>query len=194
MPDGKWYVVRNSIFVLGLLQDNEALVSLRLRLNDKDARVRREIISTLEKISGEEAVDLLGLMADDSERENAEAAVIAIGLIGTEEAIPLLKHIVRRNPSVALRFIYALGKIGGDDARDLLVQLLHADNALTDLAAGKFSKDELRVAIIKALGAIGDSTSLDALKDFQKNLSVAQKLLFKNSPVQKTINEVLAKR
>lgn len=194
LPDGKWYVVRNSIFVLGLLQDTEALVSLRLRLNDKDARVRREIISTLEKIGGEEAVDLLGLMADDAERENAEAAVIAIGLIGTEEAIPLLKHIVRRNPSVALRFVYALGKIGGIDARDLLIQLLHADNALTDLAAGKFSKDELRVAIIKALGAIGDPKALEALKDFQKNLSVAQKLLFKNSPVQKTISEVLARR
>lgn len=194
LPDAKWYVVRNSIFVLGLLQDTEALVSLRLRLNDKDARVRREIITTLEKIGGDDAVDLLGLMADDSERENAEAAVIAIGLIGTAEAIPLLKHIVRRNPSVAMRFIYALGKIGGEEARDLLVQLLHADNALTDLATGKFSKDELRVAIIKALGAIGDKVSIGALKDFQKNLSVAQKLLFKNSPVQKTISEVLARR
>lgn len=194
LPDQQWYVVRNSIFVLGLLHDPEAIISLRLRLNDKDARIRREIVSALEKIGGEEAVDLLGLMAEDTEREIAESAVIAIGLIGTEEAVPLLNDIVRRNQSVALRYIHALGKIGGQDAYKTLSGLLLDENALADLAAGKFAKDDLRVAIIKALGTIGIPEARQSLQEFQKSLTMAQKLLFKNSPVQKTLSEVLARK
>jgi len=194
LPDQQWYVVRNSIFVLGLLHDPEAIVSLRLRLNDKDARVRREIVSALEKIGGDEAIDLLGLMAEDAEREIAESAVIAIGLIGTEEAVPLLNDILRRNPAVVLRYVHALGKIGGEEAGEALSALLLADDRLADLAGGRIAKDDLRVAIIKALGAVGTDRAKTTLTEFQQSLSVTQKLLFKNSPVQKALSDLTSKK
>ena len=65
LPDDKWYVVRNSIFVLGSLRDPGGVAALRARIDDHDIRVRREIVSALEKIGGDEALDCLTLMADD---------------------------------------------------------------------------------------------------------------------------------
>ncbi len=194
LPDARWYVVRNSIFVLGNLNDPEGVVPLRLRLSDPDTRVRREIIRSLEKIGGEEAIDLLALMAEDPIRTVAEAAVIAIGVIGDRSSAPILIDIVRRNPSVSVRAILALGKIGGPDARDWLTRSLADDAGLGELVAGKVAKDDVRAAIVRALGSIGDGDSIDSLKRYQSTLSAAQRIFFKNSPVQQALAEVLSRR
>lgn len=194
LPDGKWYVVRNSIFVLGNLNDPEGVVPLRLRISDPDTRVRREIIRSLEKIQGEEAIDLLALMAEDPIHTIAEAAVIAVGVIGDRDAVPILIDIVRRNPSVSLRAILALGKIGGSEARDWLTKTLADDSGLGEMVAGKVAKDDFRAAIVRALGLIGDSDSIESLRKYQGTLSAAQRIFFKNSPVQQALSEVLARK
>jgi HEAT repeat protein len=193
LTDSKWYVVRNSIFVIGSLKDSEGLAPLRLRLKDPDVRVRREIVTALEKIGCEDAVDLLALMAEDSQADIAQAAVIAIGMTGTVDAVPLLIDIGRRNRSVILRVIAALGRIGGDEARRYLVELLADDDRQVDLAEGKVSKDDLLVAIVRALGAIGDRPSLDGIRSFKEAMPATRKVLFKNSPLQKAISEILAR-
>lgn len=194
LTDSKWYVVRNSIFVIGSLKDSEGLAPLRLRLKDPDVRVRREIVTSLEKIGCEDSVDLLALMAEDSQADIAQAAVIAIGMTGTTDAVPLLVDIGRRNHSVILRVIAALGRIGGDDARQYLVELLADDDRQVDLAEGKVSKDDLQVAIVRALGSIGDRPSLDGIRSFKDGIPAARKVLFKNSPLQKAISEILARQ
>jgi HEAT repeat protein len=194
LTDAKWYVVRNSIFVLGSIGEPDGIMALRLRLGDNDVRVRREIVSALEKIGGEEAVDCLIFMADDRIKEIREAAIIAMSLIGTADHAPLLIDLIQRNRSEALRVVAALGKLGGDDARAFLRQLLEDDSALSELVGGDVSRDDLRVAVVKALGQIGDRDSIECLKQFRSRQSAAQKLFSKNSPVNKAIAEVLSKR
>lgn len=193
LPDSKWYVLRNSIFVLGSLHDEEAIVALRLRMTDNDVRIRREIVAALEKIGSGDAVDLLVLMADDPVREIREKAIIAVGLIGSTDDAPLLIDVARRNPSEAIRVVAALGKLGGQEARSFLIGILLDDPSLVDLAAGKVPRDELRVAVIKALGNVGDTDSIDSIRQYKDRLSTAQKLLFKQSPVQRAITEILSR-
>ncbi len=194
MPDEKYYVVRNSIFVLGSIQDPAGVSALRAHIADTDVRVKREIISALEKIGGEDAVDCLMLMAEDELIEIREAAVIAIGLIGTSDATPLLMDLARRMPGVSLKAVSALGKIGGDQARDFLCQLLENPRDLSDSIGGRVSKDELRLATVRALGRIGDSGAIGYLRSFQESRSGASKLFFKNSSVNKAISEILSRR
>jgi len=193
LPDGKWYIVRNSIFVLGSLADPAGVASLRLRMNDNDVRVRREIISALEKIGGEDACDLLILMADDPVREIRERAVIAVGLIGAPEIAPQLFDLTRRNPSVMVRVVSALGKIGGEEARAYLVRLIEDDKELSELASNQVSKEELRLAAIKSLGKIGDEKSIASIREYKDRLSPAKKIFLKNSPLNKAISEILSK-
>jgi HEAT repeat protein len=193
LPDNKWYIIRNSIFVLGSLRDPEGVVPLRLRIGDPDVRVRREIVGALEKIGGEDACDLLLLMADDPDKEIRECAVIAVGLIGTPDTVPMLIDLAHRNPSVAVRVVGALGKIGGEQARSYLIRLLSDDDALAELAANQVPKEELRLAVIKALGNIGDKEAIETLKDYRNNLSTTQRIFLRHSPVNKAISEILSR-
>jgi len=193
LPDAKWYVVRNSIFVLGSLKDAQAVLPLRLRTNDPDIRVRREIVSALEKIGGEESVDLLVLMAEDTAKEIRESAIAAIGVLGNGDVVPLLVDLARRGESETLRLLGVIGKLGGQEARDFLCHLLDDEYELTTLAASGVSKDDLRLAAVKALGAIGDTMAIDKIKSYQANLPAAHKIFFKNSPVNKAISDILAR-
>lgn len=194
LPDPKWYMIRNSIFVLGSLRDAEAVPPLRLRIADHDIRVRREIVSALEKIAGDDAVDLLMLMAEDTAREIRESAIGAIGIIGSADAVPLLIDIARRNSAEVVQLVGVIGKLGGEEARIFLGQLLFDDDQLTALCVGKVSKDDLRMAAVKALGAIGDREALSKLREFQGSLTPAQKLLFKNSAINRAIAEILSRQ
>jgi HEAT repeat protein len=194
LPDEKWYVIRNSIFVLGSLHDQQAVPALRARLSDTDVRVRREIAASLEKIGGEEAVDCLMVMAEDTAPEVRNAAIIAIGLVGKAEHAPLLIDIARKNPAECLKAVVALGKLSGADACAFLGGLLDDPAALADLAGGRVSRDDLRAGIIRALGQIGDREAIDKVRQFAESQSAASKLLFKNSPVNRAISEVLEKR
>ena len=194
LPDENWYVIRNSIFVLGSLRDPEGVAPLRARIDDKDVRVRREIVTALEKIGGEEAIDCLTLMAEDPISEVREAAVVAIGLIGKTDSAPLLIDIARKDPRNSIKAVTALGKMGGPEARDFLGRLLNDSEAAADLTRGVVSKEDLRVAAVKALGQIGDSDAIEHVRQFRDSQSAAQKLLFKNSSINKAISEVLARR
>ena len=191
LPDQKWYVVRNSIFVLGSLHDEQGVAPLRNRIDDRDVRVRREIITALEKIGGEEAVDCLTLMAEDPITEVRETAIVAIGLIGEPEAAPILIDIGRKDPRNSIKAVTALGKLGGEQARLFLGQLLDEPERLADLASTVVSKDALRLAAVKALGQIGDQEAIGYVRKFKENQSASQKIFFRNSTVNKTVNDIL---
>ena len=193
LPDNKWYLIRNSIFVLGSLRDAEAVAPLRLRISDNDIRVRREIVSALEKIGGEESVDLLLVMAEDPSHEIRESSIAAIGITGSAEVVPMLIDLLNRTQTEAIRVISVIGKLGGDDARSFLSRLLTSEDDLTNIAAGRHSKDDLRLAVVRALGSIGDKPALNQIREYRDSLSVAQKFLFKNSPLHKTISDILSK-
>jgi HEAT repeat protein len=160
LPDEKWYVIRNSIFVLGSLEDQDAVPALRSRISDTDIQVRREIIASLEKIGGEDAVDCLTLMADDAVPEIRGAAIIAISIIGGPEHAPLMIDIAKRCPAESAKAMVALGKLGGPEARAYLCRTLDDPKALADLSGGHVSRADLRVALIKARGAIGAGGSI----------------------------------
>ncbi|MBU0985168.1 MAG: HEAT repeat domain-containing protein, partial [candidate division Zixibacteria bacterium] len=194
LSDERWYVIRNTIFVLGSLRDPQAVPFLRERISDTDVRVRRELIAALEKIGGEDTVDCLMVMADDPDRSIREAAIITIGLVGSPEAAPLLMDIARRHPQQAQKAVTALGKMGGGEATAFLKKLLAEPQELAELAGGMVSKDDLRVAIIKSLGQIGDRDAIDQIKKFQEGQSATQKIFFRKSPVNKAIAEVLSKK
>ncbi|MEA3296948.1 MAG: HEAT repeat domain-containing protein, partial [candidate division Zixibacteria bacterium] len=191
LPENKWYIIRNSIFVLGLLKDTEGVAALRLRISDDDIRVRREIVRALEKIGGEEACDMLILMADDHDREIQESAVIAAGLVGAPDAVPLFVDVADRHPSLAVRVVLAIGNLGGDEARNYLVGLLGDDQILSAMAGGRVSTEDLKLAVIKSLGHIGDDKSIKRIRDFRENLSTTKKILFRSSAVNKAIEEIL---
>ncbi len=194
LPDARWYLVRNSIFVLGALKDQEGCKALRVRINDPDTRVRRAIVAALEKIGGEQALDLLMVMANDSDREISEAAIIAIGLIGTPEIVPELIDLANNRHPDVVRIITTLGMLGGEEARKFLAHLLSDTELQSQLTSNRTSRDELRLAILKALGKIGDKESLEKIREFNDTLSASQKIFFGASKLNRAAQDILSKK
>ncbi len=194
LPDEKWYQVRNAIFVLGALMDSEGCLALRLRINDTDVRVRRAIVSALEKIKGERAADSLMVMSDDPDGEIREAAIIALGLVGTTDNIPELIDLAYRHRSEIIRIISTMGKLGGEDARKFLSVLLNDPHEQSEFTSGRSSREELKLATIKALGRIGDKTSLETIKEFGNSISKSRKLFFGESKLSKIAGDILNRK
>ncbi|MFH2035040.1 MAG: HEAT repeat domain-containing protein [Candidatus Zixiibacteriota bacterium] len=190
LSDDKWYIIRNAIFVLGSLKDADGCLALRLHLNDSDTRVRREIVFALEKIGGEAAADLLLVMADDSDDEIREAAIIAIGIIGNSDNSPELIDLARKHPTNLKTIITSLGKLGGKYSREFLLDLLSDRDRQSDLATARFSREDMKLAIVKALGRIGDIQSIEKLRE----LSQSSKKIFGNSKVGKAAEQILSQK
>ncbi len=194
LPDEKWYIIRNSIFVLGLINLKDAATPLKQRINDPDVRVRREIVNSLEKIDGEEACDILLMMSDDPDKEIYESAVIKFGLIGTPEMAPVLIDMARKNSELTICAVNSLGQLGGAIAKQFLIELISNTDKINEIAAIGVSKEMLRLAIVKALGQIGDDDAIKSIVDFKENLPTTQKLFFKNSSINRAIEEILTRR
>jgi hypothetical protein len=191
LPDEKWYVVRNSIFVIGALRDPEGCRSLRLRIGDQDTRVRRAIIEALEKIAGDEAADLLLILADDADREIREAAIITISLVGTRDNVRELIELAHKHPSESKPIVIAMGKLGGNEAKEFLSRLLADHHFQSQFTSGRSSRDELKLATIKALGRIGDDVSIEKIKEFKNSLSKTQKMLLGGLKLDKAAEDIL---
>ncbi|MBN2227053.1 MAG: HEAT repeat domain-containing protein [candidate division Zixibacteria bacterium] len=194
LPDTLWYQVRNAIFVLGALQDFDACRVLRQHITDSDTRVRRAIVSALEKIGGEEAADLLLVMVNDDDAEIRESALISLGIVGSAEIVPELIDLARKRRGEIIRIITALGILGGNDAKVYLAKLLTDHDMLSELTSGRSSREELKMATLKALGRIGDREAIQTIKDFSESISASQKLFFGGSKLSKTAEEILSRQ
>jgi HEAT repeat protein len=193
LPDEKWYIARNSIFVLGSLKDPEACRALRIRITDSDIRVRNEIVQALEKIRGEMAADLLLLLADDPDYKIRESAIITLGIMGSEDMCPELINLIEKYPTNSIDVINSLGKLGGFESRDFLLNLLSDSQNLSKYTSSRVSKENLKLAVLKALGRIGDSESLEKIQEFSDSLSKSSKIFFGGSKLNKAANKILKK-
>jgi HEAT repeat protein len=193
LADAKWYVVRNSIFVLGALKDPEGCKALRMRIADEDVRLRRNIVTALEKIGGEQAIELLLVMAEDNEREIREGAIISLGIVGRQEIVPELIVLAQKRHTEIINVIVTLGKLGGDEAKKFLSNLLIDAELQSQLTSNRSSRDELRLATIKALGRIGDRDSLETIRKFTDTLSSSQKIFLGAGKLNKIAEDILSK-
>lgn len=193
LSDEKWYVIRNSIYILGQIKDPDGIVPFRLRINDPDIRVLKEIITALEKIGGEDACDLLSLMAECPDREIREQAVITLGLIGTKDIVPVIINIIENRLGLIKYGIIALGKLGGEDAKDYLSKVLNNDEYLSELTDGKISKQDVRLAVVNAFDNIGDKNAIEKIREYQSNLSTKEKLFQNISPINRAVKEILSR-
>jgi hypothetical protein len=193
LPDEKWYIIRNAIFVTGSLKDPEAGKVLRVRINDPDIRVRREIVAALEKIGGDEAADLLSIMADDVDAQIRKAAIAALGIIGNSEIAPELINLAYRHKTEIINIVSALGSVGGGTASEFLARILTDSRMQSEFAGSHSSRDDIKVAAIKGLGRIGTSQAIDAIHDFRRTASTPKKFIFGESRPAKAADDILSR-
>lgn len=96
LDDGRWYIVRNSVNILGKIGDQSAFLPVVTQLDHSHARVRLEAVRALGLIGGRAAVGPLIRCLHDGEAEIRNAAVKVLGSLQDDDAVPALCEIVNR--------------------------------------------------------------------------------------------------
>ncbi len=128
LSDGRWYVVRNIVNILGEIKTDQAIVLLRRAVEHKDIRIRQEVIKGLLAIGGKKAASVLAKFLND---KNVDIQLMVIrgfadlSDIRDEDADPLLdflesRPINKRYQELTLESIKSLGMIGGKKAKEFL--------------------------------------------------------------------------
>jgi HEAT repeat protein len=129
----------------------KAHTSLISLLSDRDADVRVFSASLLGDVNDREAIaGLIGAL-DDAEVNVRVAAAEALGKIGDEETVCDLASALNGSPWEAMAAIEAIGRIGGDRARQVLEQCIEWEEYL--------------LITCEAIGRAGNRESLRHLED-----------------------------
>ena len=152
------------------------------------------IVESLGKLKAEEALEILSDIATDIYTENSSLrwrAVVALGEIGSEESLPVLKSLFSdKDPYLRNYTITALKHFPSKDVEELLIQGLkdsswrvrvNAARSLGELGIKesvpiliyKAENDpdirNVRAASVRALGEIGGSKAYDFIRNLYEN-------------------------
>lgn len=189
IDDQDWYYLRNILRILRGVQAEEAFPYLEIMAGWPEFRLKLEIIKTLDGMPVEDAGRLYEKLSGDPDYEIKKAAVIAMGLTGHPDMVPRLLAIFQQEPDCRVSSIASIGRIGGPQARDKLIDMFEDNEFFANLDLSKREMEQVRIAILKALSRIGDDTAIAKLEEYsQKSFS---KSLFKKDLLSNTAKIIL---
>lgn len=128
LSDSRWLFVRDIIHILSENKSDQAIVSLQKAADNKNIKIRQEVVKGLISIGGKKAAGLLGRFLKDEDETIQLTAIRGfneIKDIGAEDTKPLMtflseRHLNKKEQALTLEAIKALGKAGGPAAEELL--------------------------------------------------------------------------
>lgn len=123
LSDPRWYVIRNTVSLLGSVGGPGMLPRIEQLAQHESPAVRREVASALVAAGGSAAVPSLGRLAEVEDPEVRWKAVTALGALVGHEAAEALAQVVRASRDRGLR-VRALGELAArPDGPELLLDL-----------------------------------------------------------------------
>ncbi len=153
--DPRWYVVRNVVSVLGRIGSEKGAKFLRRVIRHPDVRVRKEVVSSLFKISGSVAGRLLASSLEDQDKRIRILACRGLAQRKEKEAMPALMKILEEDQfkdkpaEEKKQMLESFASIGGDGAIPFLAKLVSKRCWLK-----RDKHNETRIFAIGALGLI----------------------------------------
>ncbi|MEE9553047.1 MAG: HEAT repeat domain-containing protein [candidate division Zixibacteria bacterium] len=190
LDDEQWYFYRNILRVLREVKAEESIPYIEIMTNWPDKRLKIEVIKTLEEMPAENSGKLLEKLASDSSPEIRKAAVVAMGLTGHPDMVPRLMNIFLAQPDCRINSIASIGRIGGTQARDKLIDIFEDDSYYSEYNISKDDSEQIKIAIIKALSRIGDNVSKEKLDEYSR--SDLDKSLFDKELLSSTAKVILS--
>lgn len=170
LADDSFYLARNCVDILAKLGGAKDVELLRTVAEDRDPRIRREVIVAAAKLDPEEAARLASDFLLDESREVIEAAITTLGTLQAQHAVPKLVDLFYSEESLRPTIINSIARIGGPEAEALL---LPATKFRFGKHLGAIYRHDmtLRVAALKGMGLLGTEKSSQALRSMVTRLS-----------------------
>jgi HEAT repeat protein len=166
LVDEKWYKVRNVIYVLGNITDDESTKLLSKLGQDPDVRVRMEVVKALEKIDSSLSRDVLLSFLNDGEEEVRRAAISSLTTIAEPRFLEPLKQHFKHNHRDWKITLSAISRIAGEESTKFLLKILQKDEGISHLAPKQ--KDEIKITVLNMLGRIDSSGLAEQIEKFVK--------------------------
>ena len=157
-----WYVVRNTLNILGDIGEHDHAGAIGKKMEHSDARVRRAAARSLGKIGGPESEMLLVEALGERDGETLTEVLLALASMKAQRAAPALSDMARSRSlpaDVRETVITTLGSIGSDIAVPALGDVMRP--------RGLFVREplQIRVAAARALAAIATPEALTTLRN-----------------------------
>jgi HEAT repeat protein len=163
LGDSRWHVVRNIVFVLGLIGGPEVVPMLRAVARHPEPRVRRQLVQALGSVPPE---DRNPLLLEQLDGRDLQLLATALNMLTRQKDPRVARAILRliespdfesRDESNQRTLFAALGDIADDSAVPALEALLHR--------GGWFARRTFqRVAAARTLRRIGTPSAMAALE------------------------------
>ncbi len=132
--DKRWYVVRNSVLILGHIGDDRALSHLRKAVDHEDRRVRFELVAALRHCANPKAAALLKPLVTDADAEIRTEALKSLMARDDEETFMAVASLVTGvifseiDPTDQSALLIAYSRLGKDRAVAHLADLARRFN------------------------------------------------------------------
>lgn len=129
----------NAARALGILRARAALPSLVEALRSKDSRLMFEALIAIQKIRDRSVADRVAYLVRDLDEKVQLAAIETAGLLGSNEAVPLLHRVLDapRNKRIRRAAVLALAQIAQQDSRSLFLNLIGDSDEYVRAAAAE---------------------------------------------------------
>lgn len=131
LGEDRWFVRRNMAILLALMGTEASIPRLGETLNDKDVRVRTEVLKAIYKISGKDSEPWLIRALADKEDEVKKLAIEHLSKVGDEASVDALTELYSKRdllgrgepPEIKKQIILSLGQIELKSSANFLMKL-----------------------------------------------------------------------
>lgn len=174
LTDSRWYVVRNTVFVLGQIGGRAVVELLHLAARHPDPRVRRQVVQSLGSVDPEDRVPILAHQLQSEDLRLLAAALAMLARHKSRESTRALLHQIQapdfetRSPEHQRMIFNVVAEMTDDEAVPALSELLNK--------GGWFARrSPQRQAAAQALKRIGTEKALTVLEEGMRSGNEAVK-------------------
>lgn len=164
LSDKRWFLVRNLIIVLGLINDPSTVRALERTLTNPDPRVRREAVRAIDGMSSPDVMRPLATAMYDEDLHVRIAAAKALRRFGGKEAFNVLSEIIltdefrRKSYSEKRELLGSIAAVGGMAAMPILADMFRKRGLIE-----KEEVTETRAATAFGLGMVATPEAMSLL-------------------------------
>ncbi len=164
LPDPRWYVVRNVVYILGWIGGGAIVGLLQTVAGHDDPRVRREVLAALAHVGQRESRDVLLAMLDGAETRTFCSALHLLSSARDPEVAGLLldrlldARFHERAPEERRAIYSALARVAGEEI------LPRLETELYEVRRFQSDQEVHRLAVARCIARIGGTRGYEVLQ------------------------------